>query len=165
MLISASVPGAFIRQNTVWTFFISGWVTIMSTVFRQINALCALTDTLVNSRGPGEYFRVFPANFAHFDQFTPILRVIFHQKVLGHVYPSQGIYLAKYGIWTFSWNNSAKLHVYLKKPVTGIFLPSSCQNTCKNGWHGWFTQPISSLFAQNWHECKANVWRLPYFAE
>ena len=36
------------------------------TVFRQINAPCALRDTLVNSGGPGEYFRGFWAIFAHF---------------------------------------------------------------------------------------------------
>ena len=53
-----------------------------STVFRQINTPCALTDTLMNSGGPGEYSRVFSAIFAHFDQFSPILRGVFHQKVL-----------------------------------------------------------------------------------
>ena len=41
-------------------------VNMLNTVFRQINAPCALTETLVNSRGPGEDSRVFSAIFANF---------------------------------------------------------------------------------------------------
>ena len=41
-------------------------VTIRNTIFRQISATCVLTDTLVNSGGPGDYFRGFPAISAHF---------------------------------------------------------------------------------------------------
>ena len=36
------------------------------TVFRQMNAPCALTDTLVNTGGPGEYFGGFAAISGHF---------------------------------------------------------------------------------------------------
>ena len=56
------------------------WV---DTIFCRINAPCALTDTLVNSGDPWENCRVFQLFLLIFDQFSPILRVIFHQKVPG----------------------------------------------------------------------------------
>ena len=40
-------------------------------------------NTLVNSEGAGEDFRGFQPILLIFDQFLPILRAIFHHKVLG----------------------------------------------------------------------------------
>ncbi len=53
------------------------------TIFHQINTPCTLADTLVSLGGPGENYRGFSAIRVIFDQFLPILRRLFHQKVLG----------------------------------------------------------------------------------
>ena len=57
--------------------------------------LCTLTDTLVNSGGPQQDYRGFSAIF---DQFSPILQAIFHQKVQGHIYSIRSMYSALDGI-------------------------------------------------------------------
>ena len=72
----------------------------------------------MNSGGPEEYSRGFSAIFADLDQFLPILKGIFHQKVLGCVYSSRCVYLAKYG--TLLKVNVRKAESYLIRGCYGI---------------------------------------------
>ena len=74
-----------------------------NTIFCQINAHCALTDTLVNSEGQGAYSRLFSAIFAHFDQFSPIFKEYPIRKCWGHVYSGRRVYLAKYNMMNLSY--------------------------------------------------------------
>ncbi len=66
--------------------------TSTSHVYLPYSAPCALTNTLVNSEGPGD-FRGFSANF------VPILSGIFHYKVLGARLFKQA--LLAFGLWHY----------------------------------------------------------------
>ena len=54
-----------------------------SIIFRQIDASCALTDNLVSAGVRGDNIEVFQLFLVIFDQFSPIVKRIFHQKMLG----------------------------------------------------------------------------------